>query len=127
MTVQASCSLMVDATPIAAVSSMGQVESGRDPGGSGMALIASHSCEQSGMVSRVRVTGYASSGENGEHRIGMAFCAIQAGMCTGQREFRQRMIERCWKPTAGGMTGATSVTKLTLMGVIFGVACGAVL
>lgn len=128
MTIIAGCPLMVDAVLIAAVAGgMRQVELGRDPSCGGMALVASHAREQPGVVGWVGVTGNTRRRENGKNRIGVAFCTSQPGMCTGQWEFRQRMVERGGQPALGGVTGAASIAKLAFVCVILCMAAGAVL
>jgi hypothetical protein len=119
---------MNDAVVIAAISGwMRQIKNGRHPGICAMALVAGHPLEQSSVVGWVGMTGNASSGENGKDSIGMAFCTCQPGMRTGQREFRQCMIKCGGQPALRCVAGAASAPKLAFVGVILGMAPGAIL
>ena len=79
------------------------------------------------MERRVGVTGGAGRREAVKDAIGMALRTGQPGMCTGQGNFCERMVERSRKPAAGGVAGAAALAKLTCVGIIFYVAGIAVL
>ena len=63
----------------------------------------------------------------GKDGIGVAFCTSQPGMCTGQWEFGQRMVEGGGQPALGGVTGAASIAELAFVCIILGMAASAVL
>jgi hypothetical protein len=56
-----------------------------------------------------------------ENVIEMATGASHAGMCAGQLEARQIVIEGSRLPAAGGMTGPTIVPQLTVVGIVLSV------
>jgi len=128
MAVIAGCPFMVDAVPFAAIATrMRQVKKSGAPCTRAVALVAGHSREQAGVIGWVGVTGNARCGNYRKDGIGVAFCASQPRVCTGQREFGQRMVEGGGQPALGGVTGAASISELAFVGIILCMAASAVL
>jgi len=71
----------------------------------------------------VFMTGNTIAGQAAIRSTSMAFCAIQAGMLSNQRETGHAMIEACATPTAGFVTGAAVRAELTVMVIIRSVTC----
>ncbi len=128
MAVVAGRPVMVHTVTFAAIAGgMWQVECGRAPGSGGVALVAGHGCEKAGVVGWVRVTGDTGGGQCGKDSCGVALCTGKPGMCSGQRELCQGMVECGGGPPGGGVTGAAAGAELTFMRVVLCMAAGAIL
>lgn len=109
---------MIDTVPIT-TTRMRAVVAGGSPGTGIVALVTRRTTEQTGVESRIGVTGSTSRGQGCEYVINMTLRAGQPGMCTGQRKARERVIERSRQPAVRAMTGIATSAESTFVGIIF--------
>lgn len=97
------------------------VERCRQPGGGGMALGAVLP-ELAVMRIVLGMAGVASCVQGGEDVVGMALRALQSCVRPGQGELRFCMVEGGRQPGSGSMAGVAEGAKLTVMGIVLGMA-----